>query len=88
VLIMDIDASGGRLEHWLPGTTRRRAQYQEILRTVVARSDADVRLVEHSTTIPPERLDDFKPDGLHRNAAGHRLTAIAIRDEVLDWLRR
>jgi lysophospholipase L1-like esterase len=88
VLVMDIDACGERVDHWMPGTKQRHQQYQAILRRVTGGFDDNVHLVEHSKTIAPAQLADFKPDGIHRNAAGHRLTAIAIRDEILDWLSR
>jgi lysophospholipase L1-like esterase len=88
VLVMDIDACGERVDHWLPGTRQRNEKYQAILHNVTTGFDDNVRLVEHSKTIPLGQLEDFKPDGIHRNAAGHRLTASAIRDEILDWLGR
>lgn len=88
VLLMDIDTCGARVDHWLPGTRQRHAQYQAILRSVAAGFDDNVRLVEHSKTVDPAQLADFKPDGIHRNAEGHLRTATVIRDAILDWLDR
>ncbi len=86
VLVMDIDPCGERVQHWIPNMRERQARYQAIQQRVVAGFDDNVRLVEHSRTIAPSELAAFKPDGLHRNAAGHRLSAQMIRDEIVDWL--
>jgi lysophospholipase L1-like esterase len=86
VLVLDIDLFGARARHWLPGSDRRREQYQAILRRLTDEFDDNVRFVEHSAALSGQQLEEMKPDGIHRNAAGHRLTAQALCAEVLRWL--
>lgn len=86
VLLLDIDPPGSRVEHWLPGTTRRVERYNALLAEVADGYDDDVRLVRAGAllTDPATNL----PDGLHRSPAGHAVTAGLLAEEVVRWLRR
>lgn len=86
VLLLDIDPPGPRIEHWLPGTTARVARYNALLHQVADSYDDTVRLVRAggALTDPATHL----PDGLHRSAAGHGLTAALLADEIIHWLGR
>ena len=84
VLLLDIDPPGDRVEHWLPGTTRRVAQYNELLRETAARYDDDVRLVPAGSLLADPTTE--LPDGLHRSPAGHARTAALLGEQICDWL--
>jgi hypothetical protein len=92
VLIVDMDPPGPRVEHWIPGMTRRHAHYQQLLEEAARRwardHDGEVRLVRASRTIDGPGAEVVIPDGLHRSATGHRLTADLLAGEILDWLGR
>jgi lysophospholipase L1-like esterase len=84
VLLLDLDPITGRVEYWLPGQSARRDHYQKLLFEIAGQFDDAVRVVEASKTITD--VDTQVPDGLHRTAAAHRLTAELLRDEILAWL--
>lgn len=84
VLLVDLDPITGRVEYWLPGQNSRREHYQKLLFEIAGQFDDAVRVVEASKTITD--VDTQVPDGLHRTAAAHRLTAELLRDEILAWL--
>ena len=86
VLLLDIDPAGPRVEHWLPGTTRRVGRYNALLAEVADGYDDDVRLVTAGAqlTEPETHL----PDGLHRSPSGHHLTARLLAEEVTRWLNQ
>jgi lysophospholipase L1-like esterase len=85
VLLPDIDPPGERVEHWLPGTAARIARYNELIASVAAGYDDDVRIVRASQTLTDVAAE--LPDGMHRTPAGHRLTAQLLADEIRDWLK-
>jgi hypothetical protein len=84
VLLLDIDPPGARVEHWLPGTARRVEHYNELLAGVAGGYDDSVRLVRAGAALtdPATQL----PDGLHRSAEGHALTAGLLAAEITQWL--
>lgn len=88
VLVLDINAVGDLVEHFLPGMTERHAIFQQTISDVVASFDSDdVCLVECSRIceqLGPEAL----PDGQHMSPAAHAALGEALADEVLAWLRR
>lgn len=85
VLVVDCDPPGARFEHWLPGMKRRWEVFQAALDQLVADlDDPQVRLVRASATLTD--LDRELPDGIHRTADAHRLTAGLLLDEILTWL--
>ena len=86
VLVLDIDPPGDRVEHWLPGTVRRVARYNDLLAQVAGSFDNDVRLVRAGAALtdPSTQL----PDGLHRSQEGHAMTARLLADEITTWLSR
>jgi lysophospholipase L1-like esterase len=84
VLLVDVDPAGPRVEHWLPGTTRRVALYNRLLQQLADEYDDDVRLVRASTTV--DDVEGLVPDGLHRSPEGHRRTAAMLAEEVQKWL--
>jgi hypothetical protein len=84
VLLVDLDPVGPRIEHWLPGMTRRAARYQKLVEELAAGYDDDVRLVRASTTV--DDVEALIPDGLHRSVEGHRRTATMLAEEVQKWL--
>jgi hypothetical protein len=86
VLLVDLDPVGPRVEHWLPGTTRRAAHYQAILAAIADSYDDAVRLVPAGAQLVD--VDTYVPDGLHRTAAGHTLTARLLAEEITRWLNR
>ncbi len=88
VLVLDLDPFGPRIRHWLPGSELRRARYQEVKRRVTDSFDDNVRLVHHALPGDDDVLHRLLPDGLHRNAQGHRLTAEAICREIVAWLEQ
>jgi lysophospholipase L1-like esterase len=86
VLVLDIDAPGARLEHFLPGMTARHAVYQDVIARVVREyDDPDVRLVrvsELTAGLGPTAL----PDEMHYTAATHRAVGELLATEVVSWL--
>jgi hypothetical protein len=87
VLVLDLDPPGERFTRWIPGVDVRRDRYQEILRSLVAElDDPDVRFVEASSSIAEFGFEQMLPDGIHRSAAGHAMTADMLADVVLGWL--
>jgi hypothetical protein len=86
VLLVDIDPPGQRVVHWLPGLAARVDHYNAILAAAVTeRDDPLVRLVPASRTVTG-REAELIPDGIHRMAAGHRLTANLLAEQVIGWL--
>lgn len=89
VLVVDVDPPGPKVEHWLPGTTDRARRWNELLDRTVADlrhvHGDEVRLVRASHDVDPHDVEALLPDGLHRNAAGHRLLAERIAVEVRAW---
>lgn len=86
VLVLDIDPAGDRVEHWLPTTRRRVASYNDLLAGVVASYDDGVRFVRAGATVTDPAAD--LPDGLHRSATAHGVTAGLLADEICRWLAR
>ena len=86
VLLVDVDPVGPRVEHWLPGTTRRAARYNEILAGIASSYEDAVHLVPARAQLTD--LDAQLPDGLHRTPAGHALTAALLAEEITRWLTR
>lgn len=85
VLVVDCDPPGERFEHWLPGLYQRWEVFQRVLQELVdGFDDPMVRLVPASRTLTDLSAD--LPDGIHRTAQTHRLTAELLRDEILQWL--
>lgn len=84
VLVLDIDPVGDRVEHWLPTTRARVAAYNEVLATVTASYDDAVRFVRAGATVTDPATE--LPDGLHRSAAAHAVTAGLLADEICRWL--
>jgi lysophospholipase L1-like esterase len=86
VLLLDVDPPGPRVEHWLPGTTRRAERYSALLGEVADSYGDDVRLVPAGAllTDPEAHL----PDGLHRTPSGHLVTARLLAEEITRWLNR
>jgi hypothetical protein len=82
VLVLDVHDTGPRLEHFMPGTARRRAVLQAAVRAYVEdHGDPGVRLVEVSELVRPLG-DDASVDGLHLGPAGHALVAEALAKEI------
>lgn len=81
VLLLDLDPPGERWLHWVPAMAERHRLFQQVQDDLVyAFGDPDVRAVR-----PPQV---HLPDGIHRDAEGHRLTAEALAKEVGPWLAR
>jgi lysophospholipase L1-like esterase len=87
VLVLDIEAPGEILHHFLPGIDKRHALYQQLLEDVVTRvGDPEVRLIRISEVAAGVE-SGAAPDGMHYTPAGHRAIGERLADEVLDWLR-
>jgi lysophospholipase L1-like esterase len=85
VLVIDCDPPGSRFEHWLPGMQQRWEIFQRALAELVDDlHDSQVRLVPASETLTD--VDAQLPDGIHRTADAHRLTAELLREEIVRWL--
>ncbi|MGB8651107.1 MAG: hypothetical protein WCD35_10650 [Mycobacteriales bacterium] len=86
VLVLDIDAPSGLIEHFLPGMSERHAIYQEVIARVVAEhGDPEVRLVrvsELTAALGPEAL----PDSMHYTPATHRAVGQLLFEQVRGWL--
>lgn len=86
VLVLDIDAPAGVLEHFLPGMAARHAIYQDAIARVVAdHGDPEVRLVrvsEITAALGPGALGD----AMHYSPATHRAVGEALFEEVRGWL--
>ena len=81
VLLLDLDPPGERWLHWVPSMGERHRLFQSVQDEFVsAYADPDVR----SVRVAPLLL----PDGIHRDAAGHAVTAEALAREVGPWLAR
>jgi hypothetical protein len=82
VLVLDVHDTGPRLEHFMPGTARRRAVLQGAVRAYVDdRADPGVRLVAVSELVRPLG-DAASVDGLHLGPEGHALVAEALAKEI------
>lgn len=89
VLLLDLDPPGPRWEHWVPGMTQRRDQFQAVQDALVAElADPDVRAVRVAHHVAEHGFDVLLPDAIHRSALGHRLTAEALAEEVRAWAAR
>jgi lysophospholipase L1-like esterase len=92
VLVVDVDPPGPRVDHWLPGTTGRALRWNALLERTVDRlrhvHGDEVRLVRASQDVDPADVEALLPDGLHRNAEGHRLLADRVAAEVRAWTDR
>ncbi len=89
VLMLDLDPPGERWTHWVPSMTERRAQFQAVQDRFVADfADPDVRAVRVAAHVAEHGSAVLTPDGIHRSALGHRLTAEALAREVRPWLDR
>lgn len=89
VLLLDLDPPGPRFEHWLPGLAARRSVFQQVQDEVVASfADPAVRSVRVAHHVAEHGAGVVTPDGIHRSAFGHRLTAQALAEEVLAWRAR
>jgi lysophospholipase L1-like esterase len=88
VLVLDCDPPGSVWTHWVPTIDRRWALYQQLLTDLVTEiNDPEVRLVSASRTVLDGLgVDVALPDGVHRTAAAHRLTAELLTAEILQWL--
>lgn len=86
VLVLDIDAPAGVLEHFLPGMAARHAVYQDVIARVVAEhDDPEVRLVrvsEITAAFGPEAMGD----SMHYSPATHRAVGEELFAEVRGWL--
>lgn len=83
VLLVQVDPPGPRVEHWWPGLTGRVAAYNELLDQLEDEQVVVARTAHHVTDLGFETV---LPDGLHRSAEGHRLTASVLAREVATWL--
>jgi hypothetical protein len=74
----------------MPGIDKRWELYQQILSDLVRDlDDPDVRLVPNSRTVLDVLgLEVGLPDGLHRTAAAHRLTAELLATEIQQWVQQ
>lgn len=87
VLVLDIDAPGTTLQHFLPGVVERHAVYQELLARVVRNAaDPEVRLI-HVSEITAALGPTALPDGMHYSATAHLAIGQALAGEVLGWLK-
>lgn len=86
VLVLDIDAPTGQIEHFLPGMAARHARYQDVIARVVAdHDDREVRLVrvsEITAALGPGAL----LDSMHYTPATHRAVGEALFEHVRGWL--
>lgn len=86
VLVLDVNAPGEVLRHFLPGMEQRHAVVQQVLREVVdSFDDPEVRLVEASVACAAAG-DEASADGMHHSPLGHRVVGELLADEVLAWL--
>jgi hypothetical protein len=89
VLLLDLDPPGPRWLHWVPDMAVRHQLFQEAQdRFVEEQADEGVRAVRVAHHVAEHGPDVLLPDGIHRSALGHRLTAEAIAEEVRAWLAR
>lgn len=88
VLVCDMNRPGPRLQHFIPGITKRFERFERILEWVVQDiDDEDVRLQHVSRGLCEEDDDVAFPDGLHFTARGHLEVAKLLADEISPWLR-
>ncbi len=86
VLVLDVEAPGEILQHFLPGMPARHTVVQQELRAVVGGfGDEEVRLVEVSRLLA-EAGPAAMADQMHYSPLGHRVVGEALADEVLRWL--
>lgn len=89
VLLLDLDPPGERWTHWVPAMTERRERFQAVQdRFVKGFGDPDVRAVRVAGHVAEHGSAALTPDGIHRSALGHQLTAEALVREVRPWLAR
>lgn len=87
VLVLDVNAPGGVVAHFLPGMPERHAVVQEVLRRVVAGADSpEVQLVEVSRTTDELGEQVALPDGMHWSPAGHAAVGRLLAEHVARWL--
>jgi lysophospholipase L1-like esterase len=85
VLVLDIEAPGEVLHHFLPGIDKRHRVYQQLLEDVVAEfDDPEVRLVRVTEVLAEH--GGASPDGMHYTADGHRAIGERLAQEVVEWL--
>jgi lysophospholipase L1-like esterase len=86
VLVVDVLPPGDRLRHFFPHIDERVAVVNDALRALVEDADSpEVRLFEASAiavAMGPESV----PDGLHLVPEGHRRMAMALADEIEEWI--
>lgn len=90
VLVVDINPPGPRILHNLPRLDERRAEFQRILKDVVARhaaNDDDVRLIEGSVLCDEFGIDEALPDGYHWASWAHQRVAEMMAAEILPWIK-
>lgn len=89
VLLLDLDPPGERWTHWVPSMPDRRTLFQAVQDRLVADfGDPDVRAVRGAAHVVEHGSAVLTPDGIHRSALGHQLTAEALAREVQPWLDR
>jgi hypothetical protein len=89
VLLLDLDPPGPRWEHWVPGMRERWELFQQAQdRFVQEQADPLVRAVRVNQHVAEHGFEVLLPDGIHRSALGHRLTAEALAEEVRTWAAR
>ena len=86
ILVLDIDAPGPLLQHFLPGVVERHQVFQGLLRSVTAgMDDPEVRLVavsEITAGLGPAAMID----SMHYTPQTHEVIGRILADEVLGWL--
>lgn len=86
ILVLDVNAPGPNLQHYLPGIGERHRIFQQAISDVVASFAApDVRLVP-SARICADLGADALPDGMHMAPRAHHALADHLASEVLQWL--
>ena len=72
--------------HWVPTMGERRELFQAAQDDFVAGfGDPGVRSVRVAHHVAEHGSAVLLPDGIHRSALGHRLTAQALAEEVRTW---
>lgn len=89
VLVVDVNPVTAKVEHFLPGQSRRHGLYQELIAGVVADAgDPDVRLIRASEVVERLGVETAMPDGIHLSADAHRQVADLVFTEIADWWRQ